>query len=195
MRPHLLALLLLCLAASAANADDLKATSRIESVTVFPAGAEVTRVGKLKMDRGDHVLLFSDLPPRAIGNSIRVEGKATASWRSVGRQPVARSCREPTRLWQRRTQATGGRDRKTEGREGNPAGHGAGGGNAEEADCQPRAATHATEPVQQHRLASPTGDSSSASSVNAWRKHRRPCSTRRSRCVRTIAKPRIWRAS
>jgi uncharacterized protein (TIGR02231 family) len=44
---------------------------------VFPSGAEITRLAKVKLERGDHVILFSDLPARAIHSSIRVEGKAT----------------------------------------------------------------------------------------------------------------------
>jgi uncharacterized protein (TIGR02231 family) len=73
--PIALAVLLLCV--PGAHAADLKGTSRIEAVTVFPAGAEVTRVGRVKLERGDHVILFTDLPARAIASSIRVEGKAT----------------------------------------------------------------------------------------------------------------------
>ena len=56
---------------------EVKGTSRVDAVTVFPSGAEVTRQGKVKIERGDHVLLFTDLPARAIASSIRVEGKAT----------------------------------------------------------------------------------------------------------------------
>jgi uncharacterized protein (TIGR02231 family) len=77
MRPAL-ALLLLSVVASGAHAADIKGTSRIDAVLVFPSGAEVTRIGKVKLDAGDHVILFTDLPARALGNSIRVEGKASA---------------------------------------------------------------------------------------------------------------------
>ena len=72
-----IALALLPVAASTALAADIKGTSRIDAVTVFPTGAEIRRVGKLKLERGDHVILFADLPARAIAGSIRVEGKAT----------------------------------------------------------------------------------------------------------------------
>ncbi len=61
----------------AAHAADIKGTSKIESVTVYPQGAEVTRIGKVKMERGEHVILFNDLPTNAVAGSIRVEGKAT----------------------------------------------------------------------------------------------------------------------
>ena len=63
--------------AAGAQAAEVKGTSRIEAVTVFPAGAEITRVGKVKLNRGEHVVLFTDLPARAMAGSIRVEGKAT----------------------------------------------------------------------------------------------------------------------
>ena len=72
-----IALALLPVAASTALAADIKSTSRVDAVTVFPSGAEIKRVGKVKLERGDHVVLFADLPARAIPSSIRVEGKAT----------------------------------------------------------------------------------------------------------------------
>ena len=77
MRPALLLLVLPALVSSA-YAADIKGTSRIDAVIVFPSGAEVTRVGKVRLEAGDHVVLFADLPARAIASSIRVEGKATA---------------------------------------------------------------------------------------------------------------------
>ena len=77
MRPAL-ALLVLPALVSGAYAADIKGTSRIDAVIVFPSGAEVTRLGKVRVEAGDHVILFADLPARAIGSSIRVEGKATA---------------------------------------------------------------------------------------------------------------------
>jgi len=73
-----LALLLLSALASGTYAADIKATSRIDAVLAFPSGAEVTRIGKVKVDAGNHVILFADLPARAIASSIRVEGKASA---------------------------------------------------------------------------------------------------------------------
>ena len=72
-----IALALLPLVAQTALAADVKGTSRVDAVTVFPTGAEIRRVGKVKLDRGDHVILFADLPARALAGSIRVEGKAT----------------------------------------------------------------------------------------------------------------------
>jgi uncharacterized protein (TIGR02231 family) len=74
-----LALLVLPTFLSAAHAADVKGTTRIDAVTVFPSGAEVTRIGKVKLEGGDHVILFTDLPARAVHSSIRVEGKATGA--------------------------------------------------------------------------------------------------------------------
>ena len=76
MRPAL-ALLMLPALVSGAYAADVQGTSRIDAVTVFPSGAELTRIGKVKLEAGDHAILFSDLPARAIPSSIRVEGRAT----------------------------------------------------------------------------------------------------------------------
>jgi uncharacterized protein (TIGR02231 family) len=64
-------------AASSAFAADVKGTSKIDGVTVFPSGAEVIRTTKIKLEAGEHAVLLQDLPGQAIGASIRVEGKAT----------------------------------------------------------------------------------------------------------------------
>ena len=74
-----LALFVLPAIISGAQAADIKGASRIDAVTVYPSGAEITRVGKVKLEGGDHVILFTDLPARAIHSSIRVEGKATGT--------------------------------------------------------------------------------------------------------------------
>jgi uncharacterized protein (TIGR02231 family) len=66
----------LLMTASAAAAAEIAATSRVGAVMVFPTGAEVTRLGRVKLDPGDHAIIFADLPARAISNSIRVEAKA-----------------------------------------------------------------------------------------------------------------------
>lgn len=74
-----LALLVLPAIISGAHAADVKGVSRIDAVTVYPSGAEITRIGKVKLEGGDHVILFTDLPARTIHSSIRVEGKATGT--------------------------------------------------------------------------------------------------------------------
>ena len=64
--------------AGAAAAADVRGTSRIDAVTVYPSGAEITRTARVKLEKGAHTLLFTDLPSEAVAASIRVEGKATA---------------------------------------------------------------------------------------------------------------------
>ncbi len=59
------------------EAFELTATSRVDSVTVFLSGAEVTRAGKVKLEKGEHTITITDIPASAVPGSIRVEGKAT----------------------------------------------------------------------------------------------------------------------
>ena len=73
----LIALSLLSAIAAGAQAAEVKGASQIDAVTVYPSGAEVTRTGRVKLEPGDHTVLFADLPANAVAASIRVEGKAT----------------------------------------------------------------------------------------------------------------------
>jgi uncharacterized protein (TIGR02231 family) len=66
-----------CLTASAAVALEVPAPSRVDAVTVFLSGAEITRVAKVKLEKGEHTIVFNDVPAGAIAGSIRVEGKAS----------------------------------------------------------------------------------------------------------------------
>ncbi|HEX9881476.1 MAG TPA: mucoidy inhibitor MuiA family protein, partial [Hyphomicrobium sp.] len=59
-------------------ADEVPAASRVDTVTVFLTGAEVTRTARLNLDEGEHTVVFNDLPAEAVPGSIRVDGKATA---------------------------------------------------------------------------------------------------------------------
>lgn len=59
----------------AASAADVPARSRVAAVTVFPAGAEIARTARVKIDKGEHTIVFADLPAQAVSSSIRVEGK------------------------------------------------------------------------------------------------------------------------
>jgi uncharacterized protein (TIGR02231 family) len=70
-------LTLLFLLSVPATAADVEVSSRIDAVTVFTQGAEITRLGKARVEPGSHVLVIGDLPAGAIGSSIRVEGRAT----------------------------------------------------------------------------------------------------------------------
>ncbi len=63
--------------ALSAHAADISAASAIDGVIVFPQGAEVRRVTKVKVPAGSHTLVIPDLPAQAQAASIRVEGKAT----------------------------------------------------------------------------------------------------------------------
>ena len=60
-----------------AQAAEVPAPSRVDAVTVFLTGAEVTRVAKVKIDKGEQTIIFNDIPASAVAGSIRVEGKAT----------------------------------------------------------------------------------------------------------------------
>jgi len=53
----------LILTAATASAEDLDVVANINSVTVFMAGAEVTRTATVSIPAGQHRLIFSDLPP------------------------------------------------------------------------------------------------------------------------------------
>ncbi len=64
---------------SGAGAADVAAPSAIDAVTIFPSGAEVTRLAKVKLAAGENRVVFADLPSQAIGNSVRIEGKASGS--------------------------------------------------------------------------------------------------------------------
>jgi len=60
-----------------AFAAEVPATSTVDSVTVFLSGAEVTRLAKVQLDKGEHTIVLGDVPASAVPGSIRVEGKAT----------------------------------------------------------------------------------------------------------------------
>lgn len=70
-------LLVLLLGSVTARAEEIDTASRIGAVTVFPMGAEVTRLAKVEVAEGEHTIVFRDLPAGAIEGSIRVEGSAT----------------------------------------------------------------------------------------------------------------------
>ena len=76
MRSALVAAAFILMAAPAMAAE-VKGTSAIAGVTVFPSGAEVTRVSRVRIAQGDHVVLLTDLPSQAVPGSIRVEGKSS----------------------------------------------------------------------------------------------------------------------
>jgi uncharacterized protein (TIGR02231 family) len=65
-------------AAGAARAADLDATSTVDSVTVYPDGASVTRVIALDLSAGDNSAVLRDFPLTLDPSSLRVEGEAGA---------------------------------------------------------------------------------------------------------------------
>jgi uncharacterized protein (TIGR02231 family) len=67
------------LSAVPAWAADIPATSKIDAATVFPLGAEVTRILKVRIPAGEHTVVLKDLPQSAIAPSVRVEAKATGA--------------------------------------------------------------------------------------------------------------------
>ncbi len=73
--------LALCLSGPfAALAADIAVSSHVDAVTVFPNGAEVSRLAGVEIDAGSHVLTISDLPAGLEENSVRVDGEATAGF-------------------------------------------------------------------------------------------------------------------
>lgn len=77
MRRPLFSLSALLLTSVSAGAAEIVTPSKVDHVTVFMQGAEVTRIAKTKLEKGEHVIVFTDVPAGAVPGSIRVEGKAT----------------------------------------------------------------------------------------------------------------------
>lgn len=67
----------LCILPFSARAADIAAASRVDEVTVFPVGAEVKRVARVRLARGDNSIVVPDLPAQANPASIRIEAKGT----------------------------------------------------------------------------------------------------------------------
>src|ERR1700759_550701 len=63
-------------AAIPARSADLDVTSSIDTVTVYPDGASVTRVISLDLPSGDNTLVAKDFPLTLDPSSLRVEGEA-----------------------------------------------------------------------------------------------------------------------
>lgn len=62
-----------------AVAAEVTATSAVDAVTVFLSGAEVTRIAKVHLDKGEQTIVIADVPVSAVPGSVRVEGKATGN--------------------------------------------------------------------------------------------------------------------
>ena len=79
MRTTLLALLAATTFLSPVSAADIDAVSKIDAVTVYPRGAEITRLTTVQIEAGDHTLVLDDLPGNIDTQSIRVEGQTGAA--------------------------------------------------------------------------------------------------------------------
>jgi uncharacterized protein (TIGR02231 family) len=62
-----------------ASAADFKASSQIDHVTVYPQGADVTRIADVVVPAGEHRIILADLPASLDPRSIRVEGEGTTA--------------------------------------------------------------------------------------------------------------------
>ncbi|MDO8353945.1 MAG: mucoidy inhibitor MuiA family protein, partial [Aestuariivirga sp.] len=78
MRLRLAAFILVTTCLTPAFAADLKAPSHVDAVTVYPNGAEVTRVTEAHLLAGETTLILEDLPGELDAQSIRVEGAGGA---------------------------------------------------------------------------------------------------------------------
>ena len=74
MRLRLATFILVTTCLTPAFAADLKAPSHVDAVTVYPSGAEVTRVTEAHLMAGETTLVLEDLPGELDAQSIRVEG-------------------------------------------------------------------------------------------------------------------------
>lgn len=75
----LLATLAVALVSSTALAGEFRPDSRIDAVTVYPAGAEVTRAVPVSLPAGDHVVFVEGLPDGIDAGFLRVDGAADAA--------------------------------------------------------------------------------------------------------------------
>ena len=80
MKISFAATLLLSVSASLANAQNITAQSHIDRATVYPQGADVTRVAKVELPVGENVIAFADLPANVDPQSIRVEGSGAEAF-------------------------------------------------------------------------------------------------------------------
>lgn len=73
MKPFFIAALLSTTLMSPVFADQFDFDSKVSDVTVYPRGAEVTRLALGQIVVGDHVITIDDLPGEVLADSVRVE--------------------------------------------------------------------------------------------------------------------------
>lgn len=66
---------LLALTTSLSYADQLKASSQISAVTIYPGSAKIIRNSKVSVNAGKHSILISNLPLNIMQSSLRIAGK------------------------------------------------------------------------------------------------------------------------
>jgi uncharacterized protein (TIGR02231 family) len=74
----------LALPSASLGATDVKASSRIDAVTVYRSGARVTRVARAELPAGDVRLLVEGLPVGIVDDSVRVEGQGSSKGKIWG---------------------------------------------------------------------------------------------------------------
>ena len=79
MKKAFLATLLTTTFLTPALADEITANSKIDAVTVFPQGAEITRLVKTSVKNGEHTLILDDLPGDVDPQSIRVSSTSNSN--------------------------------------------------------------------------------------------------------------------
>ena len=57
-------------------AAEIPVKSLIDTVTVFPSGAQITRNTQLSLEPGEHTIILKDLPREALPDSIQISGKS-----------------------------------------------------------------------------------------------------------------------
>jgi len=78
MRTITVALFLATTSLTPAFAADITALSRVDQVTVFPQGAEVTRIAEAHVAQGEHTLIFEGLPAELAAETLHVEGTGSS---------------------------------------------------------------------------------------------------------------------
>ncbi|MCK5296993.1 MAG: mucoidy inhibitor MuiA family protein [Alphaproteobacteria bacterium] len=72
-----------------ANAKDITASSKIDTVTVFSNMALVARTAKLEIPSGNHKIVFNNLPAKLDKNSLRVKGNGSVIIGSIESRKVS----------------------------------------------------------------------------------------------------------
>ena len=78
MKFNIFLLLATSMLATPAGAEVYMPVSKIDAVTVYPQGADITRLMKVSMAAGEHELVLADLPGSIDAQSIRVSGEGGA---------------------------------------------------------------------------------------------------------------------